>query len=104
MQSCAVLPDGNGSTFTCETDTGILIWGNGSNTAFYTIFSGLGDPPKQLGNFTVRLTMIGSGNDLTSTATVNVSSLHLTNSTNINIICRDGMSTTRLALLINGVL
>ena len=99
-----MLPDGTGSTFTCETDTGILIWGDGSNNVFYDIFSGLGDPPEQLGIFTVRLTKIGSGNRLTSTATVNAFSLQLTNSTNVSITCRDGMSTTRQALLINGVL
>ena len=99
VEQC-VLPNQSEYTFTCETNTGILIWREGSNQLQInctTILSGLKET-EQLGIFTVGLTRI-SGNNLTSTATVNTSSLF---NTSLSITCGDNDIEVE-ALLINGV-
>ena len=85
-------------TFTCETDSSLLTWiDESSNQKSYTTSSAL-NVSAQLDIFTVQLTMI-NGNILTSTATVNVSSL--INITTLRISCGDGLNRED-ALLING--
>ena len=87
-------------TFTCETDSSLLTWTYDSSYQIsYTTSSTVNDTG-QLGNFTVRLTMISSGNILTSTATINISSL--VNVTTVSIACGDGLSSEE-ASLINGM-
>ena len=87
-------------TFTCETDSSLLTWSYDSSYQIYYATSSMVNDTGQLGNFTVRLTMIGFGNMLTSTATINISSL--VNVNNVSIACGDGM-TIEEASLINGM-
>lgn len=83
------------------TNTGAVLWIYKllNQAYFFTTNFAINDTT-QLGFFTLRLTMI-SGNNITSTATVNTSSL--VNITSLSITCEDNDNEVE-ALLVNGVL
>ena len=88
VQCVAALPgESELVTFTCTTNTTRLSWiYEGNLVSFNSTFSTPNESQHLLGVFTIRLTMV-QGNNLTSTATVNVSSL--VNIATLNITCDD---------------
>ena len=91
-------------TFSCTTDTGVILWTLGNQTSLFTSNTSMVNDTGSLGDFTTRLDSV-EGLNYTSTAVANVSSLPSIIST-ITIMCDDGvdaMGAESTVLIVKGM-
>ena len=93
-----------GITFTCTTDTGVILWTLGNQSSLFTSNISTVNDTGSLGDFTTRLDSV-EGLNYTSTAVINVSSLQSADST-ITIMCDDdvdAMGAESAVLTVKGI-
>ena len=93
-----------GITFTCTTDTGVILWTLGNQSSLFTSNISMVNDNGSLGDFTARLDNV-EGLNYTSTAIVNVSFLQREDST-ITIMCDDdvdAMGPESAVLIVKGM-